>query len=304
MLAGCWFHVAVIAWQQWCNVVTLIVDTVVGVGVLIGRQLLAVSTLTFRLLTFNVHVQLNIQPGQWQESTISDIISAIKSQNTVKPNPLCRLPVTSATSRDVPFSPNSITPTSPKLPWTGSFGEVSVMEFGLKGTSRLVADVTGSRHSGLGFTVFWLFTSVTLLGWRRANTTHNCSFLRQLNDRMFWRRHFDLFAVQTDVVQVSDGWTDKSQMDTLHYRTTHPYNSFNSQFHCLSMLTCWPITGFTGVNNLLPLPGRIVFVSLLIMSLCRRSGDIYSFASWQNRLFGGVFSPSSVKRGRTHIVLR
>jgi len=34
-----------------------------------------------------------------------------------------------------------------------------VMEFGLKGTSRLVADVTGSRHSGLGFTVFWLFTA-------------------------------------------------------------------------------------------------------------------------------------------------
>ena len=33
------------------------------------------------------------------------------------------------------------------------------MEFGLKGTSRLVADVTGSRHSGLGFTVFWLFTA-------------------------------------------------------------------------------------------------------------------------------------------------
>jgi len=31
------------------------------------------------------------------------------------------------------------------------------MEFGLKATSRLVADVTGSRHSGLGFTVFWLF---------------------------------------------------------------------------------------------------------------------------------------------------
>ena len=33
------------------------------------------------------------------------------------------------------------------------------MEFGLKGTSRLVAGVTGSRHSGLGFTVFWLFTA-------------------------------------------------------------------------------------------------------------------------------------------------
>jgi len=42
---------------------------------------------------------------------------------------------------------------------TGSFGEVGVMEFGLKGTSRLVAYVTGSRHSGLGFTVFWLFTA-------------------------------------------------------------------------------------------------------------------------------------------------
>ena len=42
---------------------------------------------------------------------------------------------------------------------TGSFGEVGIMEFGLKGTSRLVADVTGSRHSGLGFTVFWLFTA-------------------------------------------------------------------------------------------------------------------------------------------------
>ena len=27
------------------------------------------------------------------------------------------------------------------------------------------------------------------------------------------------------------------------------------------------------------------------------------FASWQNRLFGGFFGPSSVKRGRTHIVL-
>ena len=36
------------------------------------------------------------------------------------------------------------------------------MEFGQKGTSRLVADVTGSRHSGLGFTVlFWLFTAVS-----------------------------------------------------------------------------------------------------------------------------------------------
>ena len=47
----------------------------------------------------------------------------------------------------------------PKLPWTGSFGEVAVKDFGLKGTSRLVADITGSRHSGLGFTVFWLFTA-------------------------------------------------------------------------------------------------------------------------------------------------
>jgi len=31
--------------------------------------------------------------------------------------------------------------------------------------------------------------------------------------------------------------------------------------------------------------------------------NIYSFASWQNRLFGFFFGPSSVKRGRTHIVL-
>ena len=36
------------------------------------------------------------------------------------------------------------------------------MEFGLKGTSRLVADVTGSRHNGLGITVFWLFTAAYL----------------------------------------------------------------------------------------------------------------------------------------------
>jgi len=51
-------------------------------------------------------------------------------------------PVTSTTSLqqtcDVPFIPNSITPTSPKLPVC-----VSVMELGLKGTSR------GSRRSGI-----------------------------------------------------------------------------------------------------------------------------------------------------------
>ena len=50
-------------------------------------------------------------------------------------------PVTSATSprqtRDVPFSPNSITATSPKLPRTGTsrvlrHAEVGVVEFGLK----------------------------------------------------------------------------------------------------------------------------------------------------------------------------
>ena len=38
-----------------------------------------------------------------------------KPKHSIKPNPLCRLPVTSTTSRDIPFSPNSITPTSPKL---------------------------------------------------------------------------------------------------------------------------------------------------------------------------------------------
>ena len=50
--------------------------------------------------------------------SLSDGYTAVKSQNTVIPNPLCQLHVTFATSRDVPFSPNSITPTSPKLPWT------------------------------------------------------------------------------------------------------------------------------------------------------------------------------------------
>jgi len=66
--------------------------------------------------------------------------SAIKSQNTVKPNPLCRLPVTSPTSRDVPFSPNSITPTSLDGKFRGtSPREVGVMEFGLK------RDVTACR---------------------------------------------------------------------------------------------------------------------------------------------------------------
>ena len=43
--------------------------------------------------------------------------------------PLCRRP---RQTRDVPFSPNSITPTSRNFPGLGSFGEVGVMEFGLK----------------------------------------------------------------------------------------------------------------------------------------------------------------------------
>jgi len=93
---------------------------------------------------------LDLEPGNefWSRVRVpgraTNNYSAVKSQNTVKPNPLCRLPVTSATSQ-------------------GSFGEVGVMEFGLKGTSRLVADVMGSRHSGLGFTVFWLFTGVLVM---------------------------------------------------------------------------------------------------------------------------------------------
>ena len=57
-----------------------------------------------------------------------------------------------------PWWPHTMMATT--MDGTGSFWEVGVMEFGLKGTSRLVADVTGSRHSGLGFTVFWLFTAV------------------------------------------------------------------------------------------------------------------------------------------------
>ena len=77
-------------------------------------------------------------------------------------------PVTSATSplqtRDVPFSPNSITPTSPKLPRTGKFlesrrdgscakgdvtgchgrhGEVGIVEFGLKA----IADIVMCYHT-------------------------------------------------------------------------------------------------------------------------------------------------------------
>ena len=54
------------------------------------------------------------------------------------------------------------------------------MEFGLKGTSRLVADVTGSRHSGLGFTVFWLFTAVYSTARPPAPTeAHGCEQLAQ-----------------------------------------------------------------------------------------------------------------------------
>ena len=52
------------------------------------------------------------------------------------------------------------------------------MEFGLKGTSRLVTDVTGSRHSGLGFTVFWLFMAELSLATTvetRSSQTQNTS---------------------------------------------------------------------------------------------------------------------------------
>ena len=111
----------------------------------------------------------NVPLSLLQLAHIAYFYAAVKSQNTVKPNPLCRLPVTSATSRDVPFSPDSITPTSPKLPWAGSFGEVGVMEFGLKGTSQLVSDVTGSQHGGLGFTVFWLFTAALYSHFRTCS---------------------------------------------------------------------------------------------------------------------------------------
>jgi len=68
----------------------------------------------------NVSLTLNFSRAHKSDANIA----AVKSQNTVKPNPLCRLPVMSATSRDVRFSPKSFTATSPKLPWTGSF-EVS-----------------------------------------------------------------------------------------------------------------------------------------------------------------------------------
>jgi len=70
-------------------------------------------------------------------------------------------PVMSTTSlwqtRDNPFSPNSITPTSPKLPIQGSFGEVGVMEFGLKGTSR----VCRGRHGEVGIVELGLYMLTT-----------------------------------------------------------------------------------------------------------------------------------------------
>ena len=79
--------------------------------------------------------------------------------------------VTSATSprhtRDVPFISNSITPTS-DFPGRGSFGEVGVMEFGIKGTSR----VCRGRQGEVGIVEFGLYAVVLLrcrsvcLDWR------------------------------------------------------------------------------------------------------------------------------------------
>ena len=71
-----------------------------------------------------------------------------------------------------------------------------------------------------------------------------------------------------------------------------------------------PATIATSNVRLYKLPKTPTFFT---QPLARRSGcvyvyvaakaTLYSFASRQNRLFGGFFGPSSVKKGRTHIVL-
>jgi len=85
-----------------------------------------------------------------------------KTLRAVKPKfHYADFPVTSATSprqtRDVPFSPNSTTATSPKLPRTGKFRDVAVMEFWLKGTYGFVADATGKSAISLGIVEFGLY---------------------------------------------------------------------------------------------------------------------------------------------------
>jgi len=83
--------------------------------------------------------------------------------------PLCQLSRDVRQTRDVPFSPNSITPTSP-------------MEFGLKGTSRvcreLVANVTGKSATwNVGFTRLaadWSSISDLTLDTERSDRSFYC----------------------------------------------------------------------------------------------------------------------------------
>ena len=93
-----------------------------------------------------MHLVQRLFPPEW--SVFQTFYFATLRQRVKAQIPLRRLPrdVRDKPVTSVPFSPNSITPTFPKLPVRRSFGEVGVMEFGLKSTSQfcrgLVADVT------------------------------------------------------------------------------------------------------------------------------------------------------------------
>jgi len=95
-------------------------------------------------------------------------------------------PVTTATSprqtRDVPFSPNSITPTSPKLPRAGKFRGSRRNEIWAKGdVTGLSQTSPGSRHSGI---------------WSRQ-----VMMLRGLQRRRPWRRK-DVLAAKINNSQL------------------------------------------------------------------------------------------------------
>jgi len=86
-------------------------------------------------------------------------------------------------TRDVPFSPDSITPTSPKLPRSGKFREVGVIESGLKGTSR----VCRGRHGEVGIvefglepaTLLWQYGKYFLqAGWPSCRPTNSAKALQ------------------------------------------------------------------------------------------------------------------------------
>jgi len=95
-------------------------------------------------------------PGvEWTATAVKLLQGRCSRLHAVKPKlHYADFPVTSAISprqtRDVPFSPNSITPTSPKLSRPGSFGEVGVMEFGLNSATAAAAADSQSIDDGTG----------------------------------------------------------------------------------------------------------------------------------------------------------